>query len=124
LGVDLLEFFRGRRPFGQLLRFARQLPNHSRYKAALLDNEDYARAVLATGAKPASPTMEGFTPTVAAIKDLTDWVKALYSLGFATAGQTPPQLPDTPRPRTAFDRVRKSDAHMRHRQRVKIMIGG
>jgi hypothetical protein len=68
--------------------------------------------------------MTGFTPTVAAIKDLTDWVKSLYALTYAVAGQTPPTLPETTRPRTAFDRINSSNAFRRHRARVQMMIGG
>lgn len=106
------------------MRLAAKLPNHSRYKASVLDDEDYARAIESTGATPGPMTMGGYTPEVAALKDLIDWVKALYSLTFSVnAGKAPPSLPETPRPKTAFDRIRNTDVMERHRKRVNLMIG-
>ncbi|ALE77671.1 hypothetical protein WY02_03520 [Pseudonocardia sp. AL041005-10] len=43
-GIDLLDFFRGARPWTQLARMLPRLPEGSRYRAALLDDEDLARA--------------------------------------------------------------------------------
>lgn len=115
------------RPWGQLLRFADGLPLHSRYKAAIHDDIEYAEALAATGAldeRPRPPTLAGFTPEVNALLELTDWVKSLYRLTFGVHSQTaPPELPPTRRPRTAFDRLRDKRKLDRHRERVRMMIG-
>ncbi|GAA1402023.1 hypothetical protein GCM10009613_61260 [Pseudonocardia kongjuensis] len=42
-GADLLDWFRGRRPWPQLARFLTRLPEGSRYHAALLGDEELAR---------------------------------------------------------------------------------
>lgn len=46
-GADLLDWFRGDRPWPQLLRILARLPEGSRYTAALLGDDDLARQRLA-----------------------------------------------------------------------------
>lgn len=67
LGVDLLEFFRAARPWTQLERFLARLPSHGHYKAALADDDVFARQYLEAHPDPAgapsrAPTMLGWSP--------------------------------------------------------------
>lgn len=97
-----------------------RLPNHSLYKAAILNDIDYASAV-GVG-EPAPRTMAGFTPEIDAIVRLTEWVKAVYVVTIAVHSGKAPTLEPEPRPRTAFDRLRDSSIIARHRERVAKMI--
>lgn len=123
--IDILDYFRGARPWSQMRRLIAQLPAHSRYKAAIHDDDDFARIVLAQRGdkEPGAPTMAGYTPVVQAVHDLTDWVKSLYALTVAVhTNGSAPKLPPTPRPRTAFDRVARGRLMARHRARVALML--
>lgn len=124
-GWDLLDWFRGDRPWSQLLRLVHRLPNHSSYKAAILDDDEFARQSVQAGMKDSGrKTMLGFTPEVAALMDLTGWVKNLYGLTHAVNSDGKyPDLPATAYPETAFDRLRKSQFIERHHQRVTMLLG-
>lgn len=123
-GWDLLDWFRGERPWSQLLRFINRLPNHSHYKSAILDDDEVARQTVQSGMKAQNrKTMLGFTPEVSALLDLTSWVKNLYGLTHAVnADGKYPDLPATPYPETAFDRLRKVDFMARHHRRVQMLL--
>lgn len=97
-----------------------RLPNHSLYKATILNDIDYARAVGL--AEPAERTMAGYTPEIDAMTRLTEWVKALYVVTIAVHSGKAPTLEPEPRPRTAFDRLRDKAIIIRHKERVAKMI--
>jgi len=116
LGVDLLDYFRGRRPWRQLLRFLAGMPAHSRYMAALADDEATARRVAADRTRrPAPMTMAGYDPMIARLDTVIDVLVAAHS-----TGSTPPRMP---RPVTALDRLAARDARSRHRDRVRMIRG-
>lgn len=98
-----------------------RLPNHSLYKAAILNDIDYARTV-GIGEQMA-PTMAGFTREIDALTRLTEWVKALYVVTIAVHSGKAPVLDPEPRPQTAFDRLRDKAVFARHRDRVAKMLG-
>lgn len=111
----MLDYFRGRRPWGQFLRFVTRLPNHGHYKALLADDEDYARAVTADQpAEPSPMTMLGYGPVESRLDTLIDVLVAANCTG------TPPK---TPRPVTAFTRLSTRDTRNRHRARVAALLG-
>jgi hypothetical protein len=118
--VDLLDFFRGRRPWPQLLRLVARLPEHSHYKAALVQDERYAEAVLATeqaGTMPHHQPLVGWTREAAVIADLFDRLTALMA-------SDPGKVTPYPRPKTAVDRARADAALARHKARVRLMLPG
>jgi hypothetical protein len=115
LGVDLLDYFRGRRPWRQLLRFLTRMPAHSHYMAALADDEATARHAAAARRRSAPMTMAGYDPLVSRMDTLIDCFVAAHS-----TGSTPPRMP---RPVTAMDRLAAGDARDRHRDRVRMIRG-
>jgi hypothetical protein len=122
-GCDILDWFRGKRPWSQLTRLISRLPNHSHYKAAVLNNDEMAKAAIESGMASEPRTMVGWTPEVAAITDNTAWVKNLY--GLLAAVNSDGKFPDLPKsdiPETAFDRQRKSSFIERHRQRARLLL--
>jgi hypothetical protein len=111
----LLDFFRRRRPWPQLLRFLERLPIHSHYKAALADDDEYAQVVLSfQHGKPAAPmNMVGYDAVASRLDTVIDVLIAANSTG------TPVRMP---RPVTAFERIAASNARSRHRQRVAMIL--
>lgn len=111
-GHDLLDWFRGRRPWPQLIRLTDRLPDGSRFRAALADDEDLARERIESGAEPAAarsrPPLEGETQDRmllrAAVTGLLRVEHAVYAAQAGNkAGRPPPPLPG---PETAEDRLR------------------
>lgn len=115
-GHDLLDWFRGRRPWPQLARLIARLPPESRYMAAVLDDEELARERIAA-AGPEDRTKSRTRPplvgesldriyaraTVSALRRIEFAVYAAQS-GGKSKGKPPPPLPG---PETAEDRVRE-----------------
>ena len=60
--MDLLDFFRGKRPWGQFYRLVKNLPAHGKFKAAQANDPELARAVLDAPADGSQgfPTLEGY----------------------------------------------------------------
>lgn len=110
-GIDLAEYVRNRR-FIALIDYIRGLPAASRYRQALLDDEETAELIVAME-KPSDrerswvPGIAEFdtyailqTQTIAAVRQLTGVVAA------ANGGKYKPQPP--PKPVTTVDRVREA----------------
>jgi hypothetical protein len=104
--VDLLDWFRGRRPWAQLERLIDGLPAHSRYVAALLDDPDVAADLAEVPTAPRPMSLVGFDPVVARLTDLIDAVNANTAATIAAAGVDPPTIDPMPRPETELDRAR------------------
>ncbi|GAA0632153.1 hypothetical protein GCM10010174_61440 [Kutzneria viridogrisea] len=98
-----------------MLRFLARLPAHSEYKAALADDEEYAR--LTTGLEPvrAHMTMAGYDPVVSRLDTVIDVLISAHSTGTNT--------PTMPRPVTARDRLAARSARSRHLARVTMLRG-
>lgn len=123
-GWDLLDWFRGTRPWPQLIRFAERLPPHSHYKAAIADDDDYIRQYMASQPpgsdqrqqEQASLTMQGYSMQVAALHEIADRVGALYAVTVAVNSKNgkAPDIPEMPRPTTAMQRYKDSSVTRRH----------
>lgn len=130
LGINILEFWRARRPWPQLLRLAERLPDHGHYKVAIRDDDELARrqaeAEAADPAQPQSPKSVDarvWTPERAVLTDLADILLAIHaSLEAQRTGQRQRPTP-MPRPRLARDRVDAALAMERHQERVRMMLG-
>lgn len=116
-GHDLLDWFRGKRPWPQLIRLVGRLPPGSRFWGALADDEDLAReridqAMEVPEGRP-TPPWEGETQDRmllrSAVSILLRVEHAIYAVN-APKGQagTPPR--PLPSPVTAETRLRDSDA--------------
>lgn len=113
-GHDLLDWFRGRRPWPQLGRILGRLPEGSRYVAAILDDEDLAAERIA--AETDAPRRRARPPLVGETAErmlLRGVLSAMLRLEHATyavnapkgkAGSPPQPLPG---PETAEDRLRE-----------------
>ncbi|MFC8182399.1 hypothetical protein ACFULT_26305 [Rhodococcus sp. NPDC057297] len=104
--MDLLDFFRGRRPWGQFYRFVKHLPQDGKFKAAQAADPELARAIADSPKKdrPPLPTTEGYDlPTRVQIATF-NMLKVLdWHLLRVNGNKTPrPQLWTVPA--TALDR--------------------
>lgn len=111
-GHDLLAWFRGDRPWPQLLRLLDRLPEGSRYVAAILDDEDLARARIEAGVEPpprrSAPPLLGETAERMLLRAVLSTLQGVEHAVFAAqigkkAGPRPKPLPG---PETAEDRLR------------------
>lgn len=116
-GHDLLDWFRGRRPWPQLLRLTQRLPPDSHYKAALLDDEELAterieaeeRGELTPPPRKSKPSLIGETQERALLRAIASALPRIEHAVYAVnapkgkAGRPPTGLPS---PETAEDRVR------------------
>ncbi|MFF4027009.1 hypothetical protein ACFYY5_29590 [Nocardia elegans] len=110
MGVDLLDFFRGRRPWQQLYRFLKRLPQHGWYQAAIAMDEEIgwerAQQPQPDGAVE-PPTPHGYTLTHYLLLRSIDLQKELLRILPAVfGGKLGPPLPPEPRPQTAEQRIR------------------
>lgn len=108
-GWDLLDFFRGVRPWQQLYRLLRRLPMDSWYQSAVLMDEEIGRE---RAAKPLSKDRAKLSPygyslpillqlrQIDLLKELMRVIPASFS------GKMPPPFPPEPRPQTAEQRIR------------------
>lgn len=115
-GHDLLAWFRGVRPWPQLLRLVDRLPEGSRFQAAVVDDEDLARERVQAGAEPpagkALPPLEGETQDRALLRMVVSLLMrvehAVYAAAAGKKAGSPPR--PLPFPETAEDRVREAIA--------------
>lgn len=127
LGIDLLDFFRVRRPWPQLTRLIERLPDHSHYKVAIHDDDELARRKLDTEPDDA-PVRRGvdgrvWTPERAALTDVADILLGIRaSLEAQRTGRAQPARP-MPRPKLARERLEAAASFDRHRDRVRLMLG-
>ncbi|MGD9989079.1 hypothetical protein [Pseudonocardia sp.] len=110
--MDLHDFFRGRYPWGKLLRLAEQLPRESRYIAALHDDDEIAPLLVAgqadSGEEPRM-SLVGWTPERELLTELLHAVNAMHStlIGVNSKSGKGPEVPKPHRPRTLVDDLRK-----------------
>lgn len=124
-GWDLLDYFRGSRPWTQLLRLIDRLPAHSRYVAALLDDPDTAeQIVLHAPPEPPQMTMAGFGPVESLLTSLLDAVNANTSATIAAAGVDPPKIDPAPRPVTELERARNRLRVKSRESLAALALGG
>lgn len=108
-----------------MLRLIRQLPQFSRYYAALVNDEEYVtQALRAMEDQPDSEkknqgiSLTEFTPEVAALARVEDLLQNILGVTIAAAGGKAPKFKPAPRPRTAFSAVREKKARAAHNKMV------
>jgi hypothetical protein len=109
LGLDLLDFFRGRYTWRKLLDLIRRLPSTSRFTEAMANDDDYAEAVGEPPANsgPAGPRVSEYTPEVARLDVLIDRMGELISTTLQVHKYKAPRVRPAIRPETAFSRAAK-----------------
>lgn len=128
MGIDLLEYFRARRPWPQLLRYCERLPDHGHYKVAIRQDDDLARRhadVDGEQQEPSTPTVDAhtWTPERAVLTDIADILLSIRASLEAQRTGKPQKTQPMPRPRLARDRVQTALALERHQERVRMMLG-
>jgi hypothetical protein len=102
-----LDWFRGHRPWAQLLRVIGRLPPQSHYKAALADDDELAeRSPPPVPGAPRVP-LTGYSRThelLAALLDAVNELHATLTAAHTKGGKRPP-VRRTPRPVTALQRA-------------------
>lgn len=128
LGLDLCDWFSGRGApsWGKLIRMSMKLPSHGQFKAAILDDDDYAESVGlpddSGDDKKRSIGYLEYDPTVQRLDTLADLLIALRATLIAVnsdKGKAPKDMKYSERPETAFDRLRKRHA----REKRDMLIG-
>lgn len=113
-GLDILDFFRGRLPWGKLLRLVERLPTASEYRNLALKDRGLAEMLLAEEAQdPEYHRLDegeldlpftDETPTYQQLRNVTDLLRQLIYVTAANAKAQPPE--PSPRPETALDKLR------------------
>lgn len=120
--MNILDWFDGRYPLSQLERLAQGLPPESRYKAALLRDEQIALRIvqMADPDKPRrqSPDLVGWNyqcEMLTAIYDALQHLSAIIVAVNSKNGKAPKVTP-LPRPETAIEaaRTRRKEAELAH----------
>ena len=112
--LDILDFFRGRMPWGKLLRLKDALPIASHYRNKVLKDPAIAESVLELERQQEEYTIPGEgevelsfvdeTPTYTALREVQDSLSVLIYLTAANSKAAPPQ--PSPRPETAVAKLR------------------
>lgn len=120
-GWDLLDFFRGVRPWTQLLRLADNLPPYSKYKLALANDDELQRyrerRFNGKPPPPRPPSLADWTVEDEIMTVLHDGFSMIrYTLVALQTqkGKSPPKFTPARRPMTAAERAerrRDQDAH-------------
>lgn len=114
-GWDLLDFFRGVRPWPQLLRLLDRLPRHSHYKAAIANDEHLAQQLLDQtkpadrSAGPGRPPITEYPVLAELLANQLDELRELHATLIAVNSKKGkrPKVPPTPRPESAVMRLEK-----------------
>lgn len=120
--LDLLDFFRGKYSWRKLRVLLDHLPSWSAFSEARLSDVEFAeqveRLALETKGPPPGPALSEFTPQVAMLADIMDRLGDVVVATISAQGGKPPEIPRTPRPRTAVDRLRAQRDRERHESLV------
>lgn len=109
-----------------------QLPQHSNTKAALANDDEFARMVLdgrddsdlraSSSGNKAAVTLAEFTPEVAALYDVIDRLGDVCAGLVNLGGKKPRQQRPVPRPKSAFERVAIENRRTAHRSLVSRVL--
>ena len=125
-GWDLLDWFRGTRPWPQLLRLVDKLPPLSQFRRAVSDDDDLAaRAAAGALTGPGKPTLQHWTELDDLKATIIDGF-ALVQLAIASQhtpkGKQPPKFRPTPRPKTAWHRAQRRRDEAAHQDIVAQVL--
>jgi hypothetical protein len=107
MGLDLLDFFRGRHSWRKLSNLIRQLPSSSRTTEAMANDDEFADRVGPQAATDTGPRVSEYTPEVARLDVLVDRLSELIAVSIQLAGGKAPRVRPARRPETAFSRAEK-----------------
>ncbi len=120
--MDLLDWFRGRHPWPQLLRLLRRLPEHSQYQLAISDcDELYADVEPAP--KRRRPPLQAWSAErelLATLHDVASLIQVAIVAVNTPKGKKAPSFKAVPRPETAADRARRRREQQTHAEIVEM----
>jgi len=124
MGLDLVDFFRGRHSWRKLELLLRRMHNTSQFIEALLNDPDVAESIIAEEQArrraglpdPVSrPRWSEYTPEASRLDSVVDALNVVASLLAQQISQKPqPPVRPRPRPETEIDRKRARDRQARH----------
>lgn len=116
--LDLLDFFRGKYPWGKLLRLLEMLPTTSKYITKQRNDEEYIEQLVEMGvdftATGGDLTEDGYGPLEARVDNLVDAVFHLEHTLVAVNGGKPGSFKGVKRPRNAIDKYLEKAREKRH----------
>lgn len=119
-GLDLLDFFRGKHPWGKLRRLLGQLPANSKYIVAQRADEEYVAQLAAQGvdlsATGGEMTEDGYGTVEVRLDNLTDAVMHLQHTLVAVNGGKPGPFKGVKRPTNAIQKHLEKARVGRHEQ--------
>lgn len=118
MGLDLLDFFRGRYSWRKLATLIRQLPSWSRFTEAMANDDELAESLPEVKASDTGPRVSEYTPEVARLDLLVDRISELIAVSIQVAGGKAPRIRPAKRPETAFSRAEKQ----RRDRRIESLI--
>jgi hypothetical protein len=128
-GLDLAREWHSRR-WRRLLNFIDNLPRNSAYVTALVEDEEYAEAVVAAeaGAQERHRPrryMNEWSVEVELLSSVLDRLGELISVSVVAAGaKKAPKVAPAPRPMTAIERIRQKRRWRRHESLVSRVLPG
>lgn len=127
-GWDLLDYFRGVRPWPQLLRLVEHLPPHSHFRRALADDDDLQARIDAQPKPPrrrSGPSLRDWDEHQelrAALADGFALVQQAVGASVTPKGKSPPKFTPVRRPRTAADRAQRRREEAVHAEIVAQVL--
>lgn len=121
LGLDLCDKFSGPggMTWGKLVRMTDQLPPHSQFKAAMMDDDEYIASLGLNlnddddgSKKKQTVPLTHYDPMVERLTDVCDLLIGLRTTLIAVnsdKGKAPKDVKFMARPETAFDRLRRRE---------------
>lgn len=114
MGLDLLDFFRGKHSWRKLSVLIRQLPSWSLSTEAMANDDELAEMLKDQPAgEYRGPRVSEYTPEVARLDQLVDRVGELIALTVQVANGKAPRVKPAKRPETAFTRAEKRQMNER-----------
>lgn len=113
-GWDLLDFFRGKRPWAQLVRIVERLGPWSHTGRAIADDDDLQRerearlGVKAAAKRSGRPRLQDWSETdeiLATLRDVAERISVTVVQVNTEKGKSKPRFTPVRRPRTAVDRA-------------------
>lgn len=131
-GIEIHDYIACRRPWAQLERILERLPRHSRYKAALENDEEYAKLALslsgsATASRPPRVPLAGYDEIAVRLDNLFDAINSVNETLLAAPHfrrNKGRQAIRAPRPETAQQRLKRQQSLIRINDIVQQMTGG
>jgi len=120
-----LDYFRGTRPWAQLLRLVDRLPEHSHYQRALEDDDElHRRHPPATARRPSLRSWSADRELLATLHDVASLIQVAIVGVNTPKGKKAPKFKPVRRPETAADRARRRRELEMHADNVRQLLPG